>query len=464
MRGWLPRTLRLRLTLWSVAVTLVVVGVYALAVYLLVQRNASDALDALLRGDLRWATDMAEPRADGALDWFDGDEWSEESPWLQVFTTDGELVYRTALARRLPVPESEALARMASDQVMSVPTAGAPFRLLARETRVAGQMVIVQVGRSEALMRRELGELGLVLLVGLPLGVAAAALGGYSLARRALAPVDRMVDRVSAITASRLNERLPVDTPESELGRLAVVFNTMLGRLEASFAQMRRFAGDVSHELRTPLTAIRSVGEVALREPRDEAAYRTVVGSMLEEADRLAHLTDRLLLLSRAESARISLSRQPVDLAALADDVTGQLGVLAEEKGQALTVSHEGQPSCLGDVVVLRQAVLNLVDNAIKYTPEGGTIQVTAGQVNGHARLEVSDTGPGIPASRRSAMFDRFDRGGRAEGGDGVGLGLAIAKWAVEANRGELSYLAAEPAGSTFRMSFPGLAPRHRRA
>ena len=371
MNRWVPHRLRVRLTLWSVTVTVFVLGVCAAGVFFLVQRNASSALDDRLRSDFRWATEMAEQRSDGTLAWFDGDEWSEESPWLQVWSAAGELVYQTAVARRLPVPQSSELARRANGQVVTVPTTGEPFRMLAGPATVGNRPVVVQVGRSEALMRRELRELALVLLFGLPLSVAAAAVGGYSLARRALGPVDGMVERARAVTTASLSDRIPIDNPNDELGRLASVFNTMLGRLESSFEQMRSFAADVSHELRTPLTAIRSVGEVALREPRNDESYRAAIGSMLEDVDRLTRLTERLLLLSRADSGQLTLSIDTVDLRDLADDVTGQLGVLAEEKHQSMTIELEGRPVCQADQVVLRQAVINLVDNAIKFTPNG---------------------------------------------------------------------------------------------
>ena len=457
MSRWVPHGLRVRLTLWSVTVTVFVLGVYAGGVFFLVQRNASAALDERLRSDFRWATEMAEQRADGTLAWFDGDEWSEESPWLQVWSADGELVYQTAVARRLPVPQSTELARAANGQVVTVPTTTDPFRMLAGPATVGSQPIVVQVGRSEALMRRELRELALVLLLGLPLSVTAAAVGGYSLARRTLAPVDGMADRARAVTAASLSDRLPIDNPHDELGRLASVFNTMLGRLESSFEQMRSFAADVSHELRTPLTAIRTVGEVALREPRDDASYRAAIGSMLEDVDRLTRLTERLLLLCRADSDQLTMSFEAVDLRDLADDVTGQLGALAEEKQQSMTVEHQGRPACRADQVVLRQAIVNLVDNAIKFTPKGGTINVRAAETEGRATLEVRDTGPGIPAERQPRMFERFDRGGRPDGSGGVGLGLAIAKWAVEANLGQLCYEHPPGEGSIFRMSFPAL-------
>ena len=170
-------------------------------------------------------------------------------------------------------------------------------------------------------MRDELRQLVLIFVLGLPVAVAVAGLGGYTLARRALRPVERMSERARSITAERLSDRLPVDNPDDEMGRLATVFNETLGRLERSFEQMRQFTADVSHELRTPLTSIRSVGEVGLRERRDEPAYRGIIGSMLEEVDRLASLVDRLLTLSRAETGQARLSSAEFDLRGLADEV-----------------------------------------------------------------------------------------------------------------------------------------------
>ena len=459
---WLPRTLRVRLTAWHVAVMVVVLAIYVAAVLLIVTRNASSALDARLRSDFRWAAGMAQRGPDGSLSWFEGDPWSEDSPWLQVWAADGRLLYRTAVAWRLPVPASEGLLDRTDGGIVSLPSEPAPFRVLARRVTLGGEPVIAQVGRSEALMRQEVAELAFVLLLGLPLSVVAAGVGGYYLARRALAPLARMTDRARAITASRLGERLPIDDPRDELGRLATVFNETLGRLEASFTEMRRFTANVSHELRTPLTAIRSVGEVGLRGARDETSYRAVIESMLEEADRLSCLVDQLLTVSRADGERVRTA--PIDLADLADDVASHLGVLAEEKRQSVVVAPDGRPTCRGDRIVLRQALINLVDNAIKYTPAGGRIEVRVGASPDGATVEVCDNGPGVPSGQAPRLFDRLYRGSGPEpalngegpgDADGAGLGLAIARWAVEANHGRLSYERPDGAGSVFRIVLP---------
>jgi heavy metal sensor kinase len=263
-----------------------------------------------------------------------------------------------------------------------------------------------------------------------------------------------MTEHARTITAERLSDRLPVDSPEDEMGRLAAVFNETLGRLEESFEQMRRFTADVSHELRTPLTSIRSVGEVGLRGHRDEAAYRSIIGSMLEEADRLASLVDRLLTLSRAETRQAVPAAEAVDLAELAEEVIGHLGVLAEEKGQTIAVEQDAAPVGQADRVGLRQAVINLVDNAIKFTPAGGHIRIRLSETPNLAIIDVIDSGPGVPPESRSRIFDRFYR---VDGSPavGTGLGLSIARGAVEAHGGHLTLESTGAGGSTFRIALP---------
>jgi len=458
MSRWpLLRTVRARLTMLHVAAMVLVLIVYASAVFMLVRLNVSNALDERLSSDFRWAAEMAQQRPDGSLVWFDGDD-RFASPWLQVWSSEGQVLFRTALARRLPLPESQALAGTGGDQIVSVTTDTVPFRLLTREVSISGRDVVIQVGWSEAAMRQELRELMLVLVLGLPLSVAAAGLGGYWLARGALAQVDRMTERARTITAERLGERLPVENPADELGRLASVFNDTLARLESSFEQMRRFTAHVSHELRTPLTAIRSVGEIGLRRAHDPHAYRAVISDMLEDADRLSGLVERLLLLSKGDTGQIALSSESIDLSELARGVVTHLSVLAEERKQTMTVDCRGTCRCVGDRLVLRQALINLVDNAIKYTPEGGRIAVDVSRGPGGTVMAVSDTGPGIPEALQHRIFDRFWRGApdQSTGTAGTGLGLALAKWAIEANRGELSYRrAARTGGSVFTITLP---------
>ena len=490
MRWWRSHSIRVRLSLWYVATMFIVLGVYAAAILAFVNQTASQTLDQQLGRDFQWIAATIYYTPEGTLTWNEPEEIApdEELPWAQVWHLDGKvLLFRNSEAERRPVPESQALASQADGRIVSVRTDEIPIRVLTRRggicrsvARVVAGLcigpdpseppqppipVVIQVARSEAALQQEIRQLVLILGLGLPLAVATAGVGGYTLARRALLPIERMTERARFITAERLSERLPLHNPDDEMGRLATVFNETLARLEASFDQMRRFTADVSHEVRTPLTAIRSVGEVGLREHRDEAAYRAIIGSMLEEVDRLASLVDRLLTLSRAETGESRLSVEEVDLRALGENVAAHLAVLAEEKGQAISVEGLGTPCAYADQMVLRQAVINLVDNAIKFSPENGRIRIRVAETADEAIVEVIDNGEGIDAASRPRIFDRFFRAGDAEGQRrGVGLGLSIAKGAVEANGGRLTLEVSDANGSTFRIVLPRVARAPRRA
>jgi heavy metal sensor kinase len=453
-----PISLRASLTLWYVGAVLVVLALYASAVYAIVSRNLSATLDAQLRGDFMWAAAMGDPRPGGSESWLEEQTSGDlDGPWIQVWSPGGTLVYRSPGAGRNPIPGAAELAAHPDQTIVSVPMQSKTWRILTGKSVVEDTTMVIQVALTETLMRYELHRLLIMLVLGLPIGLVGAGFSAYALARRALAPVERMAERARSITAERLSDRLPVDNPNDELGTLASVFNATLGRLESSFDQMRRFTADVSHELRTPLTAIRSVGEVGLRGPRDATAYRSIIGSMLEEVDRLSCLVDRLLTLSRAELGHTKLSKETVDLAALAEEVSAHLGVLAEEKQQAMTVEIEGTPRGVCDPLMLRQSLINLVDNAIKYTPAGGRIRVRAVESPAAATLEIIDNGPGIVEELRGRIFDRYYRaaGPHASEPGGTGLGLSLAKWSVEVNGGHLSVDATKGGGSTFRIALP---------
>jgi len=432
-----------------------VLAVYAAAILAYVSRSASQLLTQQLRSDFQWATVMVEQTPEGGITW-NGEEAIEEHPWLQVWGADGKLLFRNGVALGQPDVGLD-LPSLPDDAVVSVPTSdGVPLRVLSRRGEIAGSPVVIQVGRSEQTMREQIQTVALILLLGLPVAVVTAGLGGYMLARRALAPIERMTERAETITAERLSDRLPVSNPDNEMGRLATVFNATLARLEESFEQMRRFTADVSHELRTPLTAIRSVGEVGLRGRRDEAGYRTIIGSMLEEVDRLAGLVDRLLTLSRAETGVTTRSIEPVALKELAESVVADLAVLAEEKSQQVVIEAHGSPRGLGDRLMVRQALINLVDNAIKFAPAGTAIVIRVVESVGDATVDVIDHGPGIPTAAREHIFDRFFRASSAPSDvAGTGLGLSIAKSAVETSGGALTLEQSDEHGSTFRIRLP---------
>ena len=316
----------------------------------------------------------------------------------------------------------------------------------------------ITVARDETPLRQTLWTLAVILATGIPCAIGLAIAGGYFLAGRVLAPVDAMAETARRITAASLSARLPVENTRDEFGRLATVFNETLARLEAAFEQLRRFTADASHELRSPLTGMRSVGEVALQRSLTAQGYREVIGSMLEDVDRLTRLVENLLLLTRADAGRIPLTRTLVDLRELVAGVVDSLRVLADEKDQRLTIDVAPRVMAECDAGVLRQGVTNLLYNAIKYTPNKGEIRVVVTpSESGGVSIEVRDTGPGIAAAHRERIFERFYRvdDARSRESGGTGLGLAIARWAVEANGGRIEVQSDEGHGSVFRIVLP---------
>jgi heavy metal sensor kinase len=462
-----------RLTLWHVAALATVLVVYAGGVFVLVGHGLREDLDRQLREDFDRAEQAFRPNPDGSLTWLaedrdriedlgeatDAGERDTETgriPMACAWALNGRPLYRDPLAPWPVLAAVPDLSRLPVVESVRTP-GGAWIRQLTGEQELAGSPALLRVARSEEPVRRELRELLLVLALGLPLACLAAGVGGYLVARRALAPVDRMATAAQRITAARLGDRLPVENPHDELGHLATVFNQTFGRLEASFEQLRRFTADASHEMRTPLTAIRTVGEVGLRGPRSDRTYRDVIGSMLEEADRLNGLVESLLTLARADGPQFTLRRDRIDLAALAAEVVEYLSVLAEDKHQVMAVDAPAPVFVLADRVLLRQAIINLVDNAIKYSPDGGAIHVTAAAAAPDAVLAVRDSGPGIPPEHVEKVFDRFYRIDRSRSREvgGTGLGLSIAKWAVEVHGGRIGVAPADTAGSVFRITLP---------
>jgi heavy metal sensor kinase len=299
-------------------------------------------------------------------------------------------------------------------------------------------------------------------VLGFPLAVALAAIGGYLVATRSLAPLDAMARQARRIGSESLSKRLPNPNPNDELGRLATVFNETLSRLEASFAELQRFTADASHELRSPLTALRAVGEVALRDGNDPAMLRETIGSMLEEAQRLTDLVDALLTLARMDATKMAAAREEVNIAALLEEIRDQFDVLAGEKKQTLAVTSDPNVTVQADRTLLRLALVNLVHNAIQHSPSNSQISLRAAQRTGNIDISVKDNGRGIAPEYHEKIFERFFRvdKARSRARGGVGLGLAIAKQAVERNGGRIILESDADHGSVFRIELPLFATK----
>ncbi len=290
-----------------------------------------------------------------------------------------------------------------------------------------------------------------------PLGVLAAALLGWQMARRALRPMKDLAAAARGIDIEKLQQRLPTRGSGDEVDELARSFNETLGRLEDSVGQMKQFTASISHELRTPLTVLRGETEVALLKSRSIEDYRHLLSSQLEELDKLTRLINDLLVLANAEAGQIRWAGQNVDLSALAVSLAEQLEPVAASQGIELQTSTESNVNVCGDASWLERVVLNLLDNAIKFSPRGGRIQLSVAAENGFAALRVEDKGMGIPPEALPHIFERFYRAepSRSKHLPGVGLGLALARWIVEKHRGKITVESEPGRGTLFTVRLP---------
>lgn len=448
----IPRSVRTRLTLWYVAVLATIIIVFAAGVYFFLQASLIRQIDNHLDRDLGTVSRVLRqgPQQLDALVHYG-------NVALFRVLADAELIAETDGWRRTGLGEGRT-ASQSGTAWFTMASDGLPYRTKTGRVEIDGSVFDMVVAHDGMTYRQSMHSLSMVLLLVIPVVLLLAVAGGYFLAGRALAPLGALAVKAREITAERLSERLPVEQSGDEFGQLAMVFNDTFQRLEDSFDRLQRFTADASHELRTPLTAIRSVGEVGMQETTDAASCREVIGSMLEETDRLTKLVDSLLLLSRADAGSVPLSRERTDLAALAKDVAECLQVLAEEKQQTLGVVAPQAVFAEVDRATVHQALINLLDNAIKYTPAGGFIQICVEAYRGtEAVISISDNGPGISPEHRQKIFERFYRidKGRSREIGGAGLGLSIAGWAVSANNGRIELDSGEGKGSTFRIVLP---------
>ncbi|MGA8234366.1 MAG: ATP-binding protein [Candidatus Acidiferrales bacterium] len=277
------------------------------------------------------------------------------------------------------------------------------------------------------------------------------------MARRALRPMTNLALAVRRIDVQQLSDRLPVRGTNDEVDDVAKAFNETLGRLENSVGQMKQFTASISHELRTPLTTLRGEAEVALLDTRSAEQYKQVLTSQLEEFDKLGHMINQLLVLARAEAGEIQWAGQRVDLSALTLSLTEQMEPLATAK--SIRLGSNVQPGVFvhGDANWIERAILNLLDNGIKFTDGPGTVDVTLNPCQNDAVLTVQDTGIGIPTDSLPHIFDRFFRvePSRSKSVQGVGLGLALAKWIIEKHRGHIEVQSQTGKGSSFTIRLP---------
>jgi len=465
-------SVRFRLTLWYLAVLALVLIAFSTGIYALLAQSLYNRLDSTLRNEARALAAAHERQIS------EGRNASEAAVMVQeerffprqataIFDAEGQLVSekptRSGKHARLPPLNLLQGEDTYFYTVLEEEDGGRDGRRIAvkRVPEVNGQTYIFAVSQPLDRVAEELQSMRHILYIAVPLALALAGFGGWFLARRSLAPVVAMSDQARRIGAENLQERLPLANARDELGKLAATFNELLTRLEASFKQQRRFMADASHELRTPLFVIRTATDVTLsREHRDEGEYRDAIKIASEQTHRLTRIVEDMFTLARADAGSRTLDESDFYLDELVNEAARAATVLAESKGINLDLANSAELPCHGDEGLLRQMLMNLLGNAIKHTPRGGTISLSVERLNGQYEITVADTGTGIPLEAQPHIFERFFRADSARSrtdtdGGGAGLGLAIARWIAEVHKGRLNLLRSDETGTTFRAGIP---------
>lgn len=460
-------SLRVRLTLWYGTALAVVLIVFGVILYGVLAKVLKDQVDRSLEETAAVAQRSLEEHRFGPFFLFE--DLSQDFPELatldkffQIFGPTGQVTIQSPNIQSRDIP----LSRTALDAALAGRTTfesarfyGEPsIRIISVPVRHGEALVnIVRVGTSLQSLDETLHRLLIILLITMPLALMASLGGGWFLAGRALRPVGAITQAAQRITEGDLTQRLAVPETHDEIGRLATTFNAMIGKLEASFKQVRQFTSDASHELRTPLTVLKGEAELALRRPRAADDYRAVLESGLEEIDRMSRIVDELLFLSRADLGEIKMESKPVRLDLLLEDLKRQADVLGHEQAVHIVIGLLEPATVGGDDMRLRELFLNLLDNAIKYSAPGGQVDLALTKQERMARVSISDHGIGISTDEQIRIFDRFYRtdAARAHTKKGTGLGLAICKWIVEAHHGTIEVRSEPGKGAMFTLLLP---------
>lgn len=458
------RSIGFRLAAWYFLVFASGIAVFSVAAWFAMRASLYHATDEALEDRVRGVQRFMELQIASLSIPEIRDEFRKHSvlgpggDLFQVADGNGEWLYRSVPLENNNVPIARP-ADLNEERFETSAVQGHVLRFYSQRVGVHGKPYSVEVAAPMDELFEALERFRIMLLLTAPVLLAAASAGGYWISRRALAPVDAISQAAQRISIENMAERLEVPKTGDELARLSETLNEMLARLESSVRRMAQFTADASHELRAPVSLIRTTAEVAvLKRDRPAGEYLASLEEILEEAERTSQLVDSLMWLARAESSKEILERVPVDAAAVVQNAAEQGQRLARSRGVAFSLKLPESPIQIhADAEALRRALFILMDNAVKYTTTGGSVEAGLEARDGFAIASVADTGIGIDAADLPHVFDRFWRADKARSREqgGAGLGLSIAKWIVEMHGGEISVRSELGKGSRFEVRLP---------
>jgi heavy metal sensor kinase len=447
--------IRIRLTIWySLIVAAALVLFTVVAIWMMRQSilvtvdeqlvDEANAVQALLDNATPGFRDQVRAHA----------ELQAGSSLIQVSDESGEFVYRSPRLQAVNFPVRYPQKR----KFVTIRSGHHPLRVYAARTISNGRPFTIQVAGDMDDYFEAVDRYQLLLLIGIPVLLSAATLGGHWMSRRALTPVDEITRAAQEISPTDLAARVALPGTRDEIERLAETLNAMLQRIDSAFKQMKQFTADASHDLRTPIALIRTRAEITLRKPRTDDEYRQALTEIVSETERLSALINNLLLLARTDIGAEALRLSRVDLCDIAREAAAQGRTLAESRNIDWAQMFPESSLWIGaDAEALRRLLLILIDNAIKYTPQYGAVCIRAGNSDGKAYIEIVDTGIGISAKDLPHIFDRFYRSdsGRSRDLGGFGLGLSIGHWIARSHQGDIKVNSVLGKGSSFQVWLP---------
>ena len=479
------RSLRFKLTLWYVLILGILLISFSTFLYFTLSKSLRRDVDNKLRS----LAELIASESSSPLSKFgfgNIDQALETSmnlkpigKFIQVLDQSGKIGQKSDNLKNVQLPISLNALKNASKGLITYETnrsiGDTPLRIITFPVVDNNHVSkIVQIASSLEEVEDALNTLFIILIITVPLALMVAILGGQFLAHKALKPVDNITQTARMITSQNLNKRIDPPKVKDEISRLIETFNEMISRLDQSFRQIKQFSSDASHELKTPLTILKGEVEVMLRKERTPQEYQQTLKSNLEEVNRMSQIVEDLLLLSKADIGEIRLSKEDINLTEILTEVAAQMDMLARSRRLHLfTSNHHQEIHIFGDALRMRELLINLIENGIKYTEEGGSIHIILqkeypppvrnlsdwgeGKREKFVKIIVSDTGIGIAEEDQERIFNRFFRVDKARSREqgGSGLGLSICKWIVEAHQGEIKVESELGKGSSFIVKLP---------
>ncbi len=463
------KSIRARLTLWYMIILGCTLILFSTLVYYQMSRSLYKSVDRKILTISEVVASSLAPHARSVFSNIEKTLAKEvgrqpAAKFIQLLDRSGKIGSKSLNLKNKRLPVSFEALKNAAQGIITYETKevfGEPLRIITYPVRQKGTGIrsIVQVASSLAEVRDTLRRLIFILASIVPLALIIASIGGIFLANKALKPVNEINRITKEITSKNLGLRVPTPATHDELGQLVETINGMIDRLEKSFKQVQQFTADASHELKTPLTILKGEAELALRKEREPEEYRQYLKSSLEEVDRLSRLVQDLLVLSKADMGRLTLQKEPLNLVRIADACCEQCRFLGEEKRIRIVFNYpkDAEIWILGDAYRLKQMFYNLIENAIKYSNEGGTVEISMNTNGKFAGVSIRDEGVGIAQEDIPYIFDRFYRvdKSRSREAGGTGLGLSICKWIAEAHQGKITVESTLGVGTRFTVWIP---------